>query len=1023
MSLKVKIPAQRTGQWINPLKGIRLKRVAGDGHCAMLILGDSTGRRRGRPYAESIMSRQMIFVGPGSVPACSDGVATKPSAGTLARWTGSVLAIKLLLMVFFWTITALWAAVSAGDPADQWNGEPVIISEIHIQLADQDRRNRRFDWKGLAEDIISLKSGDTLTREKLDQVEKVLTSFADVKTTIQPRKRGVSVSLWLQLHQRIKTLSIRGAYPLFEREVRNLMTIAPGDIFRSQTVLDQADLIKQRYQAEGYIDPVVDISWEQTGDHGHYDINIDIEKGRAYTLRHIQLTGNRAFSDTLLKGLMASWRASAVQLGTGRWVASRIKSDIQKLQTFYRSQGYADARIEYAVVNDPGQATAALQVQIEEGARYVIEFEGNRFFSDAALKRNLVIFDSGNRGNIGLRRSIQNIRRRYLQAGFADVRIRQQSGPPQDGPSHPRRVRIEIQEGARYIVDRVILNGNRALAAEAIRAQMLTRPPHGLDDGAYVAHVLQEDVAAVSALYHQQGYLQANIVETIDIASKMHQVTVSLNIDEGLQTRVGRIRIETDRPLADDRLKTSLPFKTGAIYQPRAVIEGENELAARIASQGYPHVKVNSRIDMSEDGMRADIVYSIDPGPLVEVGRIFWTGNFRTRDSVLRREIDLKPGEPFALTRVLDAQRKLRDLNLFQSVQVRSIGLKEKASRVHLMVTLVEKPAYYLEMGAGYQTDKGAYGRIKIGDRNILGRNKEIRLGGEISGIGYRWDGGVVEPRLLGSIIRADAGLFTERKEEFNQVFGLDTTGAKFTLSRPWGKRYTTALGVRYERRRQYLRDSGASADDVDPEALNERAIWVTTPAIRYDSRDSFIRPRQGIFAGLAADISKGLDNSLDDFVKYKLDVRAYYTPYQRLTLAGRTFMGYVQPYGAQNDIPEDQLFFLGGANDVRGFDENLLRFDQNQDPVGGRLAMMGSIEARYELGRNWELALFVDTGSVQQPLSGSDQEDDQWQWSGGLGLRYITPIGPIGLLYGYKLAPRPNESNGQLHFSIGYTF
>jgi outer membrane protein insertion porin family len=371
---------------------------------------------------------------------------------------------------------------------------------------------------------------------------------------------------------------------------------------------------------------------------------------------------------------------------------------------------------------------------------------------------------------------------------------------------------------------------------------------------------------------------------------------------------------------------------------------------------------------------------------------------------------------------VLEAQRRLRDLDQFQSVQIRSIGLKERSPKVHLLITMVEKAAYFFELGSGFRTDKGFYGRSSVGDRNFLGLNKKISMSGEISGIGYRWDAGLVEPSFMETNISADLGIFTERREEFNQDFGTDTTGGHITFSRPWAERFFTALGVRYERREQFLREKDAETTDVDPETLEPRTIWVTSPAVRYDSRDSFIRPRRGSLASLIVDISKGLDSSLDDFVRYKVDLRTYVTPQDRLTLAGHALAGYLQPYGVDGQIPEDQLFFLGGTNDVRGFGENLLRFNDDNDPVGGQLAMAGSIEARYALPKNWEVTLFVDTGAVQRALSGDDGEE-YWQWTAGLGLRYITPIGPIGLLYGHKLNPRPGESDGQFHFSIGYTF
>ena len=119
--------------------------------------------------------------------------------------------------------------------------------------------------------------------------------------------------------------------------------------------------------------------------------------------------------------------------------------------------------------------------------------------------------------------------------------------------------------------------------------------------------------------------------------------------------------------------------------------------------------------------------------------------------------------------------------------------------------------------------------------------------------------------------------------------------------------------------------------------------------------------------------------------------------------------------------MPDDQLLFLGGITDVRGFDENLLLFDDEGDPLGGRSSLFGSIEARIDLGRNFELPLFFDTGRISSTFDEGISED--FRHSVGFGLRYITPIGPIGFLYGRNLDPKEGESSGRFHFSIGYTF
>ena len=174
-------------------------------------------------------------------------------------------------------------------------------------------------------------------------------------------------------------------------------------------------------------------------------------------------------------------------------------------------------------------------------------------------------------------------------------------------------------------------------------------------------------------------------------------------------------------------------------------------------------------------------------------------------------------------------------------------------------------------------------------------------------------------------------------------------------------------------------------------------------------------------FSFFNIDISKGIENSLDDFYKYWLELRGFTTPEKRITLAGRASFGDIDPYGPQGIIPQDQLFFLGGTSTIRGFDENLFLYDINNNPVGGELAAIGSAEIRLDMGRNFELSLFYDVGYLNE-TSGLEVTDNVRD-SAGLGLRYVTPVGAMGILYGHKLDPRPEESPGRIHFSIGYTF
>jgi outer membrane protein insertion porin family len=190
---------------------------------------------------------------------------------------------------------------------------------------------------------------------------------------------------------------------------------------------------------------------------------------------------------------------------------------------------------------------------------------------------------------------------------------------------------------------------------------------------------------------------------------------------------------------------------------------------------------------------------------------------------------------------------------------------------------------------------------------------------------------------------------------------------------------------------------------------------------VRYDWRDSFIRPRKGGFASLSADISYGLENSLDNFIKYRLDLRTFISPADRLTLAWRGIGGYIQPYGVEGEIPQDQLFYLGGTGDVRGFEENLLRFDAELNPVGGswswhpvqRRAMTWGVTGR-------RLFLWM-AAALPRPCHRGGE--DRWRWTAGLGLRYITPIGAVGCSTATNWTGWTRKMPGGFIFPLGTPF
>ncbi len=852
----------------------------------------------------------------------------------------------------------------------------------------------------------------------------------------------------------IKDIRINGAFPLFEREILKVMSIFIGTPLVEEELLKQGTAVRALFLKEGFIDPIINLSADIDPQDDNYIITVNIEKGAYYRLEDLRLEGNQAFFDKTLKLRLKTWQKTFMVGQARRFIESEVKQDVKDLTEYYRQNDYADVRISYTLEKDAESKKISVIITIQEGRRYKIKFEGNKQFWDMTLKKDLLLFEQGNEADFSLKDSLRKIQERYFKAGYLQARAKFEDTDAED--KKIRKIRIRIDEGQRSVVESMKISGNSAFDEKKLRKQLLTSPPGMLHDGEYVPDVLEEDLNAITALYLTQGYMEPHIDKSLEWNAPcrphplppsetergdpspprsgeernspplpcreggrgVRSVSVRLDIDEGVQTTVSSVNISGLKSVDMVRAFQVIQLKVGQPFRQYMVQSDENSLSSLISEIGYPHVKVVGNVTFSEDKSRADVDYLVEEGSYTAMGSVRYVGNFQTQDRILDNELEMKPQDPFSLTKMLKTQQNLRNMEVFDSAQFKTKGLKEKAEQVDLLVEVEEKKPYYSQIGAGYDTDRNFYLKLKAGNRNLLGLNKQAWIEGEMSEIGYKGDLGVAEPRLFGSRISSVLTLFSEVREEFNQDFGISSHGASLGFSRKLPEHLQLGLNFRFERRHQFLQDPDAIPENPDDYTI--RNLIAATPSISYDSRDSFIRPKKGILSSVSADISKGIENSLDDFIKYRFDTRAYISPFERLTFALRTQIGFLDPYNSDNKVPTDQLFYLGGTSNIRGFDENMLRFDVNSKTLGGRSSVLGSLEARLDLGKNFELTLFYDIGRVDK----IDYDiESAFRSTAGFGLRYITPIGPIGFLYGIKLDPLEGESKGRFHFSMGYTF
>ncbi|MBF0242779.1 MAG: BamA/TamA family outer membrane protein [Desulfamplus sp.] len=777
-----------------------------------------------------------------------------------------------------------------------------------------------------------------------------------------------------------------------------------------------------------------------------YADNAKANQAECTNIKSLVFKGNLSFSDIRLKMRLKSWHSSLLPGKLNCYNEDWLKKDILKLIEFYREAGFPDVGIDHNLkIDSKGRYT--VEIIVDEGFKYEIAFKGSHFFSEKELKKKVDLVKKGNSDDIALSRAKVDIKKDYLDAGFQDVEV-DFSKFKDNTKQNIWIVEFVINEGVRYVVNQLKIEGNKSISKDEILESMLTSQKNGKKlkdvEGGYNANVLEKDINAIELLYLSKGFLNAKISKEViinqqklsksesddgsEITSgfKSQLLDIYINISEGVQTIVKTTKINglfeklsssKNGLLTEDRALTKLSLRSGEPFREYMVKSDENTLSMMVSELGYPHVKVISHVKFSPDKSEADLVWEVEKGKFTRFGKIEYLGNKRLKDDVIEKRLEIASGEPFSLRKVLATEKRIRESSAVKYVQVKSPNLSRKEDFADIEIAIEEAKPYFVEAALGYDTEQNLYIDTKVGDNNFLGREIDAWVAAKLSGIGYRFESGLKKPFFLGTKIDATSSIYVEDKEELNKSFGIKSWGYESQFSRYlFIKNLTAGLNLKYENRTVY--------GDADIEVQDEesRNILITSFALGYDTRDSLVRPSKGLLTSCSVDLYTGFDSDLDRFLKYQVDLRKYISPFNKITFALRTRMGYIQPFGAEDSVAQDQLFFLGGTPNVRGFKENMLEYDIiSGKPKGGHTAINSTLEARIDLPADFELNCFLDTGKIDD-LS-NDLDSRGFRSSVGAGLRYVTPIGPIGLLYGHKLDPEDGESAGRIHFSVGYTF
>ncbi len=900
-----------------------------------------------------------------------------------------------------------------------------VVKSIKIQIMAGEPA-RREKLQKMAYKMIRLKHGERFSHETL------LASIELLKQTHQFSHIDVPDQDWeaaftdivfrLTPSNLIRDIRVKGAFPVFKDEVIDATEYKVGHAFNKNSLEKNINSIEALFKKNGYTDTAVKIVAEKTGDL-EVAVLIFVEKKEFLKINKIEFNGNKSFSDTRLKMRMKSYELPIFFWSKGlRFVQEEIEKDMKMLLAFYREKGFAEVVIKHHLEKNDQAGTIGIIINIDEGPRYRITFSGNHEFWTYTLKKDLILSTKGNSNDFGLKKSLKNIKTRYQQAGYKDCTIKYTAKNIEETNSSIRDINIIIEENTRYLVKSSVIKGSDPINEKDLKNEILTREKAFFYDGPFVDNTFGDDKKAIENYYGNQGFVDTKVTGDVLWDKKnekgIEYGDVIFNVNKGYQKTITKVSFQGLSDQFAKELRQTIETRPGKPFVKAVVQKDRMAILSYLAEKGYIYAKVEAKVKSAKKKETCSIEFHIDKKTEVSAGGVWTFGNFRTKDSVLLRHNTINENEPVSLNKFVELQKSVRNINCIESSEFKVLGIKENFEQIFFIADVEEKKAYFLEASLGYDTARDVYLAVSMGDRNVFGMNRELSLDAEISGTGYKTMLGIKDFDFLSQYITTRLSVYASREELKNQDFGSQKYGSELSFEKDFFQHLKLGTSFNLESREQY--QVGAS-QGVDPEIYNTRGVAIVTPFLTWSTVDSFIKPTHGFYFNASAGYNKDVLENLDNFIKYRAKAKYYFQPLPELVLAFQGMYGFIQDLGNDALFPDDQLFFLGGISDVRGFGENELFIDSFGNPVGGKTQIAGSIEARIDLGMNFELPIFLDTGSLKD--TGIEGVNETFKFTIGTGIRYMTPIGPIGILYGYKLHPDDNEGAGLFHFSLGYTF
>lgn len=704
----------------------------------------------------------------------------------------------------------------------------------------------------------------------------------------------------------------------------------------------------------------------------------------------------------------------------------------QAIKSLYATGFFKDVRIE-------AEGDVLIVTVQERSAIAQIDFSGNKSFPTDKMKEGLKqvgisegqIFDKSQ-----LDRAEQEIKRQYLSQGKYGATVKAVVSPLE---RNRVAVRFDIEEGAVSKIRDINIVGNQAFTMDDLRAQFLLTTPNWMSwwnkDDQYSKQKLNADLETLRSYYMNQGYLEFNIDSTqVSITPDKKDIYITVNITEGEKYTISEVKLAGETLVPEDELRQLIQVQAGDTFSREKVTQTSKAISDRLSDDGYAFSNVNAVPELNKEQHTAAFTFFVDPGKRVYVRRINIVGNTRTRDEVIRREVRQLESAWYASNKINRSKERIRRTDYFSDVNVETPAVPGTSDQVDLNISVVEKSTGSVQFGAGLSSSQGVVFGVTVNQNNFLGTGNRVSAQVNTGKVNTTYSLSYTDPYFTPDGVSRGIDLYRRDVNTKSLNIGTyDTTsyGAGLRFGIPLNERDGINFGIaadfttvdlQSDSPQQYRNfcnnSSGCSSDSV---AVS--AGW------SHDSRDSVFFPNNGVLQRLTAEVTL----PVLDLEYYKID---YKHAWYKEVFKGYTFMlngeaGYADSYGSK-DYPFFKNFYMGGVSSVRGYKNGSLgprdvdSATGRDFALGGTKRLLGNAEMFFPVpglkdSNQFKMSAFVDAGNV---FGINDSYDfGELRYSAGVGVSWISPFGPLKLVFAKPLNSKSGDDTESIQFQLGQQF